>query len=57
MYRRLADPKPFGRLPHSGIVVYDVIGDCYGPFFDIFLHGSTPENVFYIIFVLKGVYA
>ena len=57
MYRRLADPKPLGRLPHSGIVVYDVIGDCYSPFFDIFLHGSTPENVFYIILKGVGIYA
>lgn len=36
-------------LPHCRIVVYDVISDRNRPFLDIFLHGSSPENVFYIL--------
>jgi hypothetical protein len=49
MYSRFADSKFFRRLPDGSIVVYDVIGDGDCALFDIFFHGITPENVFYII--------
>ena len=49
MYRTLRYPKLFRRLAHRSILVYDVIGDLDRPFFDIFLHGSSPGNVLYII--------
>ncbi len=39
MYRRLADPKLFGRLPYRSIVVYHVVGDRNRPLFDIFFQG------------------
>ena len=38
-------------------MVYDVIGNRYGPFFDIFLHGFSPKNVFYIILEVGKKYA
>lgn len=49
MHGRFTDPKFPGRLSHCRIVVYDVISDRNRPFLDIFLHGSSPENVFYIL--------
>ncbi len=57
MHGRFTDPKLPGRLPHCRIVVYDVISDRNRPFLDIFLHGSSPENVFYILLHLFPVYA
>lgn len=57
MHGRFTDPKFPGRLPHCRIVVYDVISDRNRPFLDIFLHGSSPENVFYILLHLFPVYA
>ncbi len=53
MYRRFAYPKFLRRLPYRGIVVYDVIGDGYRTFFDIFLQNESPEDVFYIICMEK----
>lgn len=49
MHRTLRYSKLFRCLPHRSILVYDVIGDLDRPFFDIFLHGSSPGNVLYII--------
>ena len=57
MHGRFTDPKFPGRLPHCRIVVYDVISDRNRPFLDIFLHGSSPENVFYILLHLFPLYA
>ena len=57
MHGRFTDPKFPGRLSHCRIVVYDVISDRNRPFLDIFLHGSSPENVFYILLHLFPVYA
>ena len=57
MHGRFTDPKFPGRLPHCRILVYDVISDRNRPFLDIFLHGSSPENVFYILLHLFPVYA
>ena len=56
MHCRLTDSKFLRRLPHRRVVVYDVIGYGYCPFFNIFLHGSAPENVFYIIFLIHSSY-
>lgn len=57
MHRTLADPEFLCRLPYRGIMVYDIV--CYGnyPFLYIFLHGTTPENVFYIILGGRLIYA
>ena len=44
--RALAYPKFLRRLPHRGIVVYDVIGNGNGPLFDIILQKKTPQNSF-----------
>ena len=49
MYCPLRSPQLCRRLAHRSILVYDVIGDLDRPFFDIFLHGSSPGNVLYII--------
>ena len=57
MHCRLTDSKFLRRLPHRRVVVYDVIGYGYCPFFNIFLHGSAPENVFYIIFWGGKIYS
>ena len=57
MHGRFTDPKFPCRLPHCRIVVYDVISDRNRPFLDIFLHGSSPENVFYILLHLFPIYA
>ena len=46
MDRALAYPKFLRRLPHRGIVVYDVIGNGNGPLFDIILQKKTPQNSF-----------
>lgn len=57
MYRTLANTKLLRCLPHGGIVVYDVVGNGYCTFFDIFLHGFPPENVFYILLKQYMFYA
>ena len=44
--RALAYPKFLRRLPHRGIVVYDVIGNGNSPLFDIILQKKTPQNSF-----------
>ena len=44
--RALAYPKFLRRLPHRGIVVYDVIGDGYRTFFNILLQNESPEDFF-----------
>ena len=45
------------RIDMGKALVYDVISDRNRPFLDIFLHGSSPENVFYILLHLFPVYA
>ena len=49
MYRGLGDPELFRCLPHRCIVVYNVIGDGYGPLFNVLLQTNPPEDVFYIL--------
>ena len=46
MYRRLADPKLFRRLPYRGIAVNDIIGDLHRPLFDIVFQGKKPYTLF-----------
>lgn len=56
MYRRLTNPKLLRRLSYRRIVVYNVIGNGYGPFLNILLHRATPENVFYILLNNQNFY-
>lgn len=56
MYRRLAYPKFFCGLPDCGIVINDVIGNSDCTLFDVFLHGITPETVFYNLCRKNGTY-
>ena len=56
MNRRLADSEFLRRLPDGGIVVDDVIGNGDCALFDVFLHGFTPENVFYNLCRRDGAY-
>ena len=42
----LAYPKPFCSLTHCSVVIYNVIGNGYSPFFNIIFQRKTPQNTF-----------
>ena len=56
VYCALTDPKAFCCLPDSSVVIYDVIGNGDCALIDLFLHGFTPENVFYNLCRRDGAY-
>jgi len=43
VYRGFTDAKALSRLPHSGVVLYNIIGNADGPFRNIILQRKSPE--------------
>lgn len=57
MYRRLTNPKRLGSLPHSGIVLDDIVSDADGTLFDVILQIDTPQEYFFTMYevFLRGM--
>lgn len=50
MYRTLADPKLLRRLPHSRVILYDIISNLHGSFLNIIFQKNPPANVVFTMY-------
>ena len=50
MYRTLADPKLLCRLPHSRVVLYNIISNLHGSFLNIIFQQNPPANIVFTMY-------
>ena len=50
MYRTLADPKLLCRLPHSRVVLYNIISNLHGSFLNIIFQKNPPANIVFTMY-------
>lgn len=50
MYRTLTDPELLRRLPHSRIILYDIISNLHGSFLNVIFQKNPPANVVFTMY-------
>lgn len=50
MYRTLADPKLLRRLPHSRVILYNIISNLHGSFLNIIFQKNPPANILFTMY-------
>ena len=50
MYRTLTDPEPFRRLPHSRVILYDIISNLHGSFLNVIFQKNPPANIVFTMY-------
>ena len=50
MYRTLADSELFRRLPHSRVILYDIISNLHGSFLNIIFQKNPPANIVFTMY-------
>lgn len=50
MYRTLADPKLFRRLPHSRVIFYNIISNLHGSLLNIIFQKNPPANIIFTMY-------
>ena len=50
MYRTLTDPKPLRRLPHSRVILYDIISNLHGSFLNVIFQKNPPANIVFTMY-------
>lgn len=50
MYRTLADPEMFCRLPHGRVIVNDISGNLHGSFLNITFQTKTPAILVFTLY-------
>ena len=50
MYRTLTDPEPLRRLPHSRVILYDIISNLHGSFLNVIFQKNPPANIVFTMY-------
>lgn len=50
MYRTLTDPKLFRSLPHSRVILYNIISNLHGSFLNIIFQKNPPANIVFTMY-------
>lgn len=50
MYRTLADPKLLRRLPHSRVILYNIISNLHGSFLNVIFQKNPPANILFTMY-------
>lgn len=50
MYRTLTDPKLLRRLPHSRVILYNIISNLHGSFLNIIFQKNPPANIVFTMY-------
>ena len=50
MYRTLTDPKLLRRLPHSRVILYNIISNLHGSFLNIIFQKNPPANIIFTMY-------
>ena len=50
MYRTLADPKLLRRLPHSRVILYNIISNLHGSFLNVIFQKNPPANIVFTMY-------
>ena len=50
MYRTFTDPKPLRRLPHSRVILYDIISNLHGSFLNVIFQKNPPANIVFTMY-------
>ena len=53
MYRTLADPKLLRRLPHSRVILYNIISNLHGSLLNIIFQKNPPANIVFTMYAGK----
>ncbi len=54
MYRTLADPEFLRSLPHSRVILYNIISNLHGSLFNVIFQKNPPANVVFTMYAEKG---
>ena len=55
MYRTLADSKLLRRLPHSRVILYDIISNLHGSFLNVIFQKNPPANIVFTMYAEEKV--
>ena len=50
MYRALTDPELLRRLPHSRVILYNIISNLHGSFLNIIFQKNPPANIVFTMY-------
>lgn len=50
MHRTLTDPELLGRLPHSRVILYNIISNLHGSLFNIILQKNPPAHIVFTMY-------
>ena len=50
MYRTLTDPKLLRRLPHSRVILYNIISNLHGSFLNVIFQKNPPANIVFTMY-------
>lgn len=50
MYRALTDPELLRRLPHSRVILYNIISNLHGSFLNIIFQKNPPANIIFTMY-------
>ena len=50
MYRTLTDPKLLRRLPHSRVILYNIISNLHGSFLNVIFQKNPPANILFTMY-------
>ena len=50
MYRTFTDPKLLRRLPHSRVILYDIISNLHGSFLNVIFQKNPPANIVFTMY-------
>ena len=55
MYRTLTDPKLLRRLPHSRVILYNIISNLHGSFLNVIFQKNPPANILFTMYAEEKV--